>query len=83
MWDLLNFFVEGLIEGLFALFLGLERLVLTTNVFVVQFVGEQLNGMIVMGNEFIVTVDLVCKSAFLTDKRLTAPSLMSSTGVSA
>jgi hypothetical protein len=50
MWDLLNFFVEGLIEGLFALFLGLKRLVLTTNVFVLQFVGEQLNGVIVMGN---------------------------------
>jgi hypothetical protein len=48
MRDLLNFFAEGLIEGLFALFLGLECLILTANELVVQFIGEQLNGVIVM-----------------------------------
>jgi hypothetical protein len=80
--ELLNFFAEDLVEGLFSLLLGLEGLVLPADELVVEFVGEELDGVVVMRDEFVVAVDLVGEAAFLRGGRGTAPSLMSSTGVS-
>ena len=46
-----------------------------------EFVGVELDGMVVVTEEFVVAVDLVCEASFLGERRGTAPSLMSSTGV--
>jgi hypothetical protein len=48
----------------------------------VQFVGEELNGMVIMTQQLVVSIDLVGESALLSDLISTAPSLISSTGVS-
>lgn len=71
-----------MVEGLLALFLGFEGFILFPDVLVVELVGEELHGVVVMTDQFVVTVDLVGESAFLDEERGTAPSLMSSTGVS-
>lgn len=47
-----------------------------------ELVGEELSRVVVMGDELVVAVDLVSKPAFLNRRSNTAPSLMSSTGVS-
>lgn len=57
-------------------------LVLFFDEFVLEFVHEELHGVVVMTDEFVVSVDLVCHSPFLNIKWSTPPSLMSSTGVS-
>jgi hypothetical protein len=82
MGDVLNLLNEHLVEGLLALLLSLEGLVLLADVSVVELVGEELSGVVVMRDEFVVAVDLVSEPAFLNEWRNTAPSLMSSTGVS-
>lgn len=80
--ELLNLFAEDLVEGLLALLLGLEGLVLLADELVVQLVGEELDGVVVMRDQLVVAVDLVREPALLRGGRGTAPSLMSSTGVS-
>ena len=80
--ELLNFLAEDLVEGLLALLLGLEGLVLLADELVVELVGEELDGVVVMRDELVVAVDLVGEPAFLRGGGSTAPSLMSSTGVS-
>ena len=80
--DVLNLLNEDLIESLLAFLLSLEGFILPADVSVVELVGKELSGVVVMRDEFVVTVDLVGEPAFLNEVRNTAPSLMSSTGVS-
>lgn len=82
MGDVLALLEEDLIESLLSLLLSLEGLVLPADVSVVELVGEELGGVVVMGDELVVAIDLVSESAFLNGGSNTAPSLMSSTGVS-
>jgi hypothetical protein len=82
MGDVLDLLNEDLIEGLLSLLLSLKGLVLPADVSVVELVGEELGGVVVMGDELVITVDLVGKPAFLNIGWSTAPSLISSTGVS-
>lgn len=56
--------------------------VVLADLFVVDFVGEELCGVVVVVEQFVVAVDLVGEAPFLGGGCLTAPSLMSSTGVS-
>jgi hypothetical protein len=79
--DVLELFQEDLVEGLLALLVRLGVLVLLADELVVQFVGGQLEGVVVVAEEFVVAVDLVGEAAFLSGGGGTAPSLMSSTGV--
>lgn len=80
--EVLALLEEDLVEGLLALLLRLEGLVLPADVSVVELVGEELGGVVVMGDELVVAVDLVGEPAFLRGGGGTAPSLISSTGVS-
>jgi hypothetical protein len=82
MGDVLALLEEDLIESLLSLLLSLKSLVLLADVSVLELVGEELGGVVVMGDELVITIDLVSESAFLNRARSTAPSLMSSTGVS-
>lgn len=61
--------------------MDLRSLVLLSDVLIVEIVGVELRGMIVVIEELVVSVNLVCESAFLDGGNGTAPSLMSSTGV--
>ena len=78
---ILNFFDVDLIEGFFSFFIGFCGLILFADVFIGQFVSEELHGVVIVAEEFVVPIDLIGESAFLGVVKGTAPSLMSSTGV--
>ena len=78
----LYFFAIGLVEGLFSFFCGFGSLILFADVFVHEFVAEELHGVVVVVEEFVVSVDLVGEASFLGRGLGTAPSLIRVTGVS-
>ena len=62
----LGFLKEDLVESTLAFFIGLCVFILLSNLFVGQFVGVQLLGVVVVTEQLVVPVDLVGKSAFLS-----------------
>lgn len=61
--------------------MNLSSLILLPDIFIVEIISVKLSRMIVVIHKLIVSVDLICESAFLDKRNSTAPSLMSSTGV--
>lgn len=61
--------------------MSFSSFVLLSDVLIVKVIGVELGGVVVVIEEFVVPVDLIGKSAFLDEMGVTAPSLMSSTGV--
>lgn len=77
----LNLLSKYLVYSPLALFLGVNTFVVLADILVVKVVGEELERVVVVTEQLVVSVYLIGKSAFLDKKSITAPSLMSSTGV--
>jgi hypothetical protein len=60
-----NFFAKNLIECLLSLLLSFKSLILLSDVFVVKFIRKELEWMIVVADQFVISVDLIGKSSFL------------------
>jgi|688.fasta_scaffold145889_1 hypothetical protein len=60
-----NFFAKNLIECLLSLLLSFKGLILLSDVFVVKFIRKELEWMIVVADQFVISVDLIGKSSFL------------------
>lgn len=74
-------FFKGFASGKLTLLLLLSFLILPSDCIVLQFVGIQLEGVVVIGHQLQVSVQLISESSLLNKKSITPPCLMSSTGV--
>jgi hypothetical protein len=81
MRSLLNVSQHLLLQGMFSCLLQIEVFLLSGQIAVVYLVNKELVGMLIVRNQFEVTVELIHHSAFLSKKR-TPPCLIRSTGVS-
>lgn len=62
--------------------MGFIGFILFADIFILEFISEKLNRVIIMTKQLIISVNLIGESALLNSCRITAPSLISSTGVS-
>jgi hypothetical protein len=81
MKNLPYFLAEDLIKGLLSFFFDFDLFILLPDLLIMELIGEELHGVIVMTQQLVVPIDLVSESTFLSNQQNTAPSLMSSTGV--
>lgn len=61
--------------------MGLGTLILFADLLIQQLISKKLEGVIVVAEQLVISIDLISKSAFLDSVNGTAPSFMSSTGV--
>ena len=65
MYNILNLIAYNLIKGLLSLFIEFHFFILSPNIFIMKFVGSQLNWMIVMTQQLQISIDLISKSPLL------------------